>query len=69
MGYAMYYLIEIGYFLIGILPIVFIIGLLGKSHEVLFIFVNIGVLFSGYLYTSRAFQTLFNKGIIREVIT
>jgi hypothetical protein len=67
-GYAMYYLIEIGYFLMGILPVILIIGVFGKSHEVLFVFVNVGVFISGYLYTSKASQTLFEKGIIREIM-
>jgi hypothetical protein len=49
----------------GIIPVVVMIMLFGKRHAIIFIFGNLGVFISGYLYSSQSFKYLFNYGVIR----
>jgi len=53
----------------GLIPAILMIILFGKSHVVIFVFGNMGVFISGYLYASQSFKYLFHYGIIREQFT
>jgi hypothetical protein len=64
-GSIYYFAVQVGYFIVGFVPLLIMLKIFGPKHSILFIFGNLGAFVSGYLYVSKSFKTLFEKEIIR----
>jgi hypothetical protein len=64
MGNLRYYFVEVGHLICGMLPVALLIYIFGPKHWMMFVFGNLGAMFSGYVYTSNTYKKLFEQKII-----